>query len=155
MQETIDISSDRRAKMKCVSGEDRRRGRIVGGFWHHPVMAATADDYAWFEECFPDLAEGYCLTLVRGLSPPQVLARLGARTDGPLVTGVDGLGALGLSTADEQLIAVTEAGGDWALAVEANGHLGVTEDAIVPLSAGTRLVSHFCNVNAVDRLCCV
>ncbi|MFD0852608.1 DUF6461 domain-containing protein, partial [Actinomadura adrarensis] len=62
---------------------------------------------------------------------------------------------LGLSASDEQLVAVTEAGGDWALAVEANGYLGVTEDAIVPLSAGTRLVSHFCNVNALDRFCWV
>jgi hypothetical protein len=40
---------------------------------------------------------------------------------------------------------------DWVLAVEPNGFLGVTEQIIVPLSAGTRLVSHFRNVNAVDR----
>ncbi|WP_231509534.1 DUF6461 domain-containing protein [Streptosporangium roseum] len=33
--------------------------------------------------------------------------------------------------------------GDWVLMVEANGLLGVTEEIIMPLSAGTRLVSHF------------
>jgi hypothetical protein len=37
------------------------------------------------------------------------------------------------------------------LAVEPNGYLGVTEAAVVPLSFGTRLVSHFRNVNAVDH----
>ncbi|WP_311922350.1 DUF6461 domain-containing protein [Microbispora sp. H10836] len=33
--------------------------------------------------------------------------------------------------------------GDWVLLVEAHGGLGVTEEIIMPLSAGTRLVSHF------------
>ncbi|GAA2457168.1 hypothetical protein GCM10010191_91090 [Actinomadura vinacea] len=136
----------------------------VSDIWQHPVMAATAADYAWFEERFPDLAEAYCLTLVRGLSPPQVLARLGARTNGPHVTGIERLPALDLPAA-EQLIAVTliedvqtgtgTAGTGpprrWALAVEPNGRLGVTEEAIVPLSAGTRLVSHFSDINAIDR----
>ncbi|WP_395111067.1 DUF6461 domain-containing protein [Actinomadura sp. SCN-SB] len=109
-------------------------------------MVATAADYAWFERSFPRLAEAYCLTLVCGLSPPQVLARLGARTNGPHVTGIGGLSALDLDTADEQLIAVTVAdggdGGAWALAVEAGGRVGVTEEAVVALSAGTRLVAH-------------
>jgi hypothetical protein len=36
-------------------------------------------------------------------------------------------------------------------AVESNGYLGVTEELLGRLSAGTRLVSHFRNVNAVDR----
>ncbi|XVQ13211.1 DUF6461 domain-containing protein [Spirillospora sp. CA-255316] len=148
----------------------------VSGIWQHPVMAATAADYAWFEESFPDLAEAYCLTLVRGLSPPQVLARLGARTNGPYVTGVERLPALDLRP-DEFLVGVTviedvppapapnvpdgqdvpdghDVSGtarSWALAVEPNGSLGVTEEAIVPLSAGTRLVSHFCDVNGHDQ----
>ncbi|GAA2795331.1 hypothetical protein GCM10020219_078220 [Nonomuraea dietziae] len=33
--------------------------------------------------------------------------------------------------------------GDWVLLVEACSGLGVTEEIIMPLSAGTRLVSHF------------
>ena len=44
------------------------------------------------------------------------------------------------------LIAVTTVpgeGGGWAMGVEFNGFLGVTEELIVPLSAGTRVVSHF------------
>jgi Family of unknown function (DUF6461) len=35
--------------------------------------------------------------------------------------------------------------------VESNGYLGVTEEMLDRLSAGTRLVSHFRDVNAVDR----
>jgi hypothetical protein len=136
----------------------------VSGIWQHPVMAATAADYAWFEESFPGLAEAYCLTLVRGLSPPQVLARLGARTNGPYVTGVGRLPSLDLGR-DEFLVAVTvvenvpdvpDASADarsWALAVEPGGRLGVTEEAIVPLSAGTRLVSHSSGAGGPDRFC--
>ncbi|GLZ07114.1 hypothetical protein Acsp03_45800 [Actinomadura sp. NBRC 104412] len=71
-----------------------------------------------------------------------MLARLGARTNGPHVTGIGGLSALDLDTADEQLIAVTIVDGAWALAVEAGGRVGVTEEAVVALSAGTRLVAH-------------
>lgn len=117
-------------------------------------MVATAADYSWFGERFPELAEAYCLTLVRGLSPPQVLARLGARTNGPRVTGVGGLPVLGLSTPDEQLVAVTVVD-DWALAVESDGGLGVTEEATVPLSAGTRLVSHVAGGKGAGRFCWV
>ena len=130
-------------------------------------MAATAADYAWFEGRFPDLAEAYCLTLVGGLSPPQVLARLGARTNGPHVTGVDRLPVLDLGTDDEQLIGVTavehvppspvlDPAGEprtWALAVEPGGRLGVTDDAIVTLSAGTRLVSHARGTDGRGLLC--
>jgi Family of unknown function (DUF6461) len=46
---------------------------------------------------------------------------------------------------------VSSAGIDWAMGVEVNGFLGVTEDLIVPLSAGTRLVSHSRNIELVDR----
>jgi hypothetical protein len=42
------------------------------------------------------------------------------------------------------------AGADWALGLEVNGSLGVTPEAIVPLSAGTRVVSHHRSVNASD-----
>lgn len=38
------------------------------------------------------------------------------------------------------------------MGMEANGFFGVTKELLSRLSAGTRLVSHFRNVNAVDRL---
>jgi hypothetical protein len=118
-------------------------------------MAPTAADYAWFEEGFAELAEAYCVLLVRGLTPAQVLARLGARTDGPHVTGVDALCRFSYDTHDEhngreQGVGVT-AVGDWALVIEPNGYLSVSGETIVPLSAGTRLVSHGSNVNAAGN----
>ena len=115
-------------------------------------MTATAADYTWFSQRFPDLAEAFCLTLVEGLTPVEVLHRLAAREQVRL-TGVDQLlePAYGAWEAHEALfLGVTEVDG-WALVVEPNGYLGVTEDAVVPLSVGTRLVSHFRNVNAVDH----
>lgn len=122
------------------------------------AMTATAADYTWFEDRFPDLAEAYCLTLVRGLTPEEFLARLGAQAE---------IAPRMLNEFYEPTFEVWEEhqgkvlfigatsvpgeGGDWVLAVEVNGYLGVTEAAMVPLSAGTRVVSHYCNVNAVDR----
>ncbi|MEU0115024.1 DUF6461 domain-containing protein [Streptomyces bobili] len=32
-------------------------------------MTATTADYTWFEDSFPELAQAYCFTLVRGLAP--------------------------------------------------------------------------------------
>jgi hypothetical protein len=124
-------------------------------------MAATAADYAWVAgEGF----EAYCLTLARGLAPAEFLARLGARPEAPR-TGITALYVPSFDVwADNEQIAAGQPfslfigvtavpgdGGDWALGVEINGYLGVTPHAIVPLSAGTRLVSHYRNVNAGDR----
>jgi hypothetical protein len=47
--------------------------------------------------------------------------------------------------------AVPGDGGDWALGFEFNGYLGVTEELIVPLSAGTRVVSHYSSVAGPDQ----
>ena len=115
-------------------------------------MSATAADYAWFEERPGGLSEAYCLTLARGLTPAQFLARLNARPDVPR-TGVGELFEPSMDMWDEVpekelLVGVTTVpgdGGDWALAVEVNGYLGATPEVIVPLSAGTRVVSHYAN----------
>jgi Family of unknown function (DUF6461) len=117
----------------------------------------TAADYAWFEDRPAGLAEAYCLTLAQGLPPAGFLARVAARP-GPTLTGAAALFAPSMLLWDEHpekgmLIGVTTVpgdGGDWALAVEANGYLGVTEEIIVPLSAGTRVISHYYS-NGVDR----
>lgn len=121
-------------------------------------MAATFADYDWFDQRPAGLSEAYCLTLVRGLRPAEFLARIGAEPAAEC-TGIDPVAELCWAQWDEtdgrtQLIAVTTVpgpGGDWALGVEVNGYLGVSEELIVPLSAGTRVVSHYRNVNAVDR----
>lgn len=115
-------------------------------------MMKTGADYAWFQNDYPDLAEAYCFTLVRGLSPAEVVSRLGGHPEAPL----RGMAALvdaafarfGFTAAHRQLVGMT-AVGTWTLLVEPNGFLGVTEERALPASAGTSWISHFVNVNAV------
>lgn len=117
-------------------------------------MTAHATDYRWFSEAFPGLREAYCLTLVEGVSPEELLRRAGAGPAGHH-TGASELVEAAYDVWDEYdgdrlFIAATPLGG-WALAVEPNGYLGITAPVLAALSAGTRLVSHFRNVNAVDH----
>ncbi|GAA1009728.1 hypothetical protein Aple_022140 [Acrocarpospora pleiomorpha] len=99
-------------------------------------MIATPDDYSWFSrERFPGLADAYCFTYVRGLTPEELMTRLGVRVEDCSRMTLDEL----IRRQTFGAVAV----GDWVLLVEAHGGLGVTEEIIMPLSAGTRLVSHF------------
>ncbi|MET8983122.1 DUF6461 domain-containing protein [Streptomyces sp. NPDC004539] len=116
-------------------------------------MTTTATAYTWFEERFPDLAEAYCFTLVHDLSPADLLHRLGG-TNEPALTGADEFVEAAFEFSDRydgkrQLVAMTTVG-SWTLMIEANGYLGVTEERALDASAGTRWVSHFVNVNALD-----
>ncbi|MEV7510379.1 DUF6461 domain-containing protein [Streptomyces sp. NPDC091201] len=115
-------------------------------------MTKTGADYAWFENDFPDIAEAYCFTLVRGLSPAELTARLEGRPEAPL-RGIDAVvdaafAQYGLGDGERQLVAMTTVG-EWTLLIEPNGYLGVTEDRVLPASAGAHWVSHFVNINAV------
>ncbi|WP_432862196.1 DUF6461 domain-containing protein [Microbispora rosea] len=107
-------------------------------------MIAIPDDYSWFSpERFPGLADAYCITYVRGLTPEELMTRLGVRTEDCSRVTLDEL----IRWRTLGAVAV----GDWVLLVEANGGLGVTEEIIMPLSAGTRLVSHFyLDVDSMD-----
>ncbi|GAA2308052.1 hypothetical protein GCM10010149_67620 [Nonomuraea roseoviolacea subsp. roseoviolacea] len=99
-------------------------------------MIATSDDYSWLSrERFPGLADAYCFTYVRGLTPEEVVTRLGVRVEECSRVTLDEL----IRRQTFGAVAVA----DWVLLVEAYGGLGVTEEIIMPLSAGTRLVSHF------------
>ncbi|MEV1201752.1 DUF6461 domain-containing protein [Microbispora rosea] len=107
-------------------------------------MIAIPDDYSWFSpERFPGLADAYCFTYVRGLTPEELMTRLGVRTEDCSRVTLDEL----IRWRTLGAVAI----GDWVLLVEANGGLGVTEEIIMPLSAGTRLVSHFyLDVDSMD-----
>jgi hypothetical protein len=121
-------------------------------------VTATATDYAWFDDRPDGLSEAYCLTLARGLTAEEFLTRARARPDRRR-TGVAALFEPSMALWDHYpeaglLIGVTTApgnGGNWALGVEVNGVLGVTEEVIVPLAAGTTVVTHFRNANATDH----
>ena len=122
-------------------------------------MIATAADYAWFAGRPAGLSEAYCLTFARGLSTADFLGRLGARPEA-VRTGIQSLSALSMDLwsgdtgGSSLLIGVTPVPGNagaWALGVEVNGFLGATESVIVPLSAGTTVVSVYRNFNAGNR----
>jgi hypothetical protein len=118
-------------------------------------VVSTYVDYLWFEERFPHLAEAYCVTLVGDETSPGLLDRFGVVGDRVDRVGVGELvdrsyAVWDAHQGDVQLVAATSVG-QWALAVEVNGCLGVTEELFGRLSAGSRLVSHFRNVNAADR----
>jgi len=112
------------------------------------VMAANAHTYSWFNTLFPGLARAYCFTLVRGLSPEQVLRRLGSAEPVREITGVDAL----MAAAAPGFIAATHAG-NWTLAVEPGGSLGTTQSVMLPLAATTRVVSHSRDKSAAGQFC--
>lgn len=124
-------------------------------------MIANAADYAWFTygrftyDEYTDLREAYCFTLVRGLTPEQVMTRTGAQVGSFPLMGLKELIKTAVSDPGRPhsgyghffgVVAV----GDWAFIVEPNGFMGVSPDIAGRLSAGTRLVAHFRNVNGVE-----
>ncbi|MDF2704581.1 DUF6461 domain-containing protein [Nonomuraea muscovyensis] len=114
-------------------------------------MIATPGDYAWFSyERFPELAEAYCFTYVRGLAPEQLVVRLGGQPeDFTPMTLEEVIETRHRSSYDIAFLGATTIGG-WVFIVEPNGGLGVDERIITSLSAGTRLVSHFRDVEGVE-----
>ncbi len=143
-------------------------GRSVGRACHPRRVTATADDYLWFFDRFPALGEAYCLTLVSGLGPGDVVERLGATSDELVARCAEWLDDVphGMSLDDLGEAAMAGPGeygmwdghffgaaalGDWCLIVEPNDSMGVDAAIAGPLSEGRRLVSHFRNVNAVKR----
>ena len=102
--------------------------------------AASADDYWWFA-LEPDLTKGFCFTWVKGLTPQQVLDRLGGKelervTWQQLVGSGDGESG----PSDRYFIGVARVEG-WSLIVEDNGDLGVTDAIVRPLSKDTTVIA--------------
>lgn len=116
---------------------------------------AEADDpassYAWIDDWDP-VSIGFCLTLIEALDPRRALE---------LMVGDPPLGPVSASEAREWAIEQTvpayataiEASriGDWAITIELNGFLSTLDDVIERVTAGTRAVVIFRNVNAVMR----
>ncbi|MEU6144862.1 DUF6461 domain-containing protein [Streptomyces sp. NPDC047081] len=113
----------------------------------------TAADYGWLKERYEFLMEAYCMTLVQGLAPEELLRRLGAEPRGRIV-GVDGLSEPSYAGREpSRLFVGCAVVGNWSLMAEFNGYLGVTNAVMLPVSRGRTVVSHFLNVNAVDHFC--
>ncbi|MFC8229524.1 DUF6461 domain-containing protein [Streptomyces sp. NPDC057287] len=113
--------------------------------------ASTATDYGWLEEQYPHFMEAYCITLVQGLTPGELLGALGAEP-GERITGVAELSGPTYEAwdSDGQFVGISPVG-EWSLMVEYNGFLGTETRAMLPLSRDRTVVSHFRNVNAVDH----
>ncbi|MER5212777.1 DUF6461 domain-containing protein [Streptomyces sp. NPDC002838] len=117
------------------------------------TATTTAADYAWLEERYAHLMVAFCVTLVRGLTAEELLQRLGAEPE-VRVTGVEPLSEPSYDVREPyRLFVGATSVGDWSLMVEFNGHLGVTNQAMLPVSRGRTVVSHYRNVNAVDHFC--
>ncbi|MFF4245882.1 DUF6461 domain-containing protein [Streptomyces sp. NPDC001822] len=115
---------------------------------------ATADNYRWLEKDFARLAEAYCITLVRGITPVDVLKALKAEVQGRGI-GVGTLDEHAYETAQVRegthgYLGVAPLHG-WSVMVEPNGYIGTLDGVLSHLSAGRTVVSHFRNVNAVDH----
>lgn len=122
------------------------------------MTTATAADYGWIRSSTSlfgyALEVGYTLTLVRGLSPEQVLAVVGAEPR----EACDGLHELidehtevldAHEYSPESFLAgaftIPGEGGDWTLVLEFGGDVGTRPRFMRALSAGTRAVSHTSN----------
>ncbi|MCS0603556.1 DUF6461 domain-containing protein [Streptomyces sp. LP11] len=114
---------------------------------------STADDYAWLSDQYEDLMDAYCVTLVNRITPEELLESLGAETR-VRIAGVAGLCEPSFDVPDDHKMFVGVAPlGEWSLMVEYNGYLGITGQAMLPISSGRTVVSHFYNVNGVNRFC--
>ncbi|MFE2545530.1 DUF6461 domain-containing protein [Actinacidiphila glaucinigra] len=118
------------------------------------MTSPTAEDYRWFEADFARLAEAYCVTLVHGIAPAEVLRVLRAEVRGHC-TGAGTLDDHAYEAAlvhqgSHGYIGVAALDG-WSVMLEPNGYIGTLGGALAPLSVGRTVVSHFRNVNAVDH----
>jgi hypothetical protein len=112
---------------------------------------AVADDYGWFHDRYGDL-ETCCFTLVKDLSPEQLLAAL--KIEPRLrITGVDGLrqpSQREMIEHDRLLVGAAPVG-RWTLMVEVGGFVGSIDEAMRPVSKGRTVVS---NQRGISGACC-
>lgn len=122
------------------------------------MTSATAADYSWIRSSGSPfqyaLDLGYTLTLVRGVSPDELLRLADAEPRG-VCAGLAELIEQHQELLDESedwpesfltgAFTVQGEGGDWTLALEFGGDLGTRPGFMAALSAGTRAVSHSSN----------
>ncbi|WP_392892731.1 DUF6461 domain-containing protein [Streptomyces sp. LN699] len=122
------------------------------------MTSPSAADYGWIRSASSvfnyALEIGYTMTLVRGVSPAELLRTAGADPRDTCV-GIDefirehGEIMFGYASWPESFLAgafeVPGEGGSWALALEFGGDLGTRSSIMEALSAGTRAVSHSSN----------
>lgn len=131
---------------------------VAGRLWR--MTSVTAQDYAWIRSSpvFRTALEGgYGLTLVRGVSPSDVLRAIGAEPQGTC-TGVDALIEQHMDQRDatdyrdDSFIAgaftVPGTDGNWTLVLQFDGGVGMRPRFLEALSADGRAVAHSTNGGA-------
>jgi hypothetical protein len=113
--------------------------------WAARATPAVATDYTWLVEDPKFSGLGFCLTWLRGVTPAEFARRLGARAG-----QVHPWDSLPEPDEDDALLAITDTG-DWSLLVEYNGFVAIEDELMQSLSAGTRLISNYCNVESDSR----
>jgi hypothetical protein len=113
------------------------------------VRTPTAADYAWIEHN-DQLTPGFCLTWVAGLSPHQVIQRLGGKLlhhdNQPPTAGMKAVTA----AKGQAVIGVLQLP-NWSLIVEGDGRLGVTQERLTALSKETTIISSRRDAEYVGR----
>ncbi|MFG2873816.1 DUF6461 domain-containing protein [Streptomyces sp. NPDC048337] len=124
----------------------------------HGMTSATAADYGWIRSSTSPfryaLEAGYTLTLVRGVSPAELFRIAGAEPGDPC-HGLEELIEQHSELLDDSgdwpesfltgAFTVPGSDGQWTLALEFGGELGMRESLMEALSSGTRAVSHSSN----------
>jgi len=109
----------------------------------------TEADYAWIEN-WEARELGFCVALVRGRTPADVLSRLVSDPPTGIVSVEEARRWAEAQTLPDYGTTI-EAGtvGDWAVAVELNGYRATLEPVLRSISEDTVAIVVFCNVNAV------
>ncbi|NDU72088.1 hypothetical protein GWI34_05535 [Actinomadura sp. DSM 109109] len=122
-------------------------------------MTTFAADYSWVPEFRRGhLVNGYCLTLIRGISAREFLERVGAEVDGEY-EGFDAFNDADSDFQDDQ-----EFWGDrffigaapapeigWTFALEINGGIESQTDALAYASRGTSVITHSAGAAAMNH----
>lgn len=105
----------------------------------------------WFESEFADLADAYCIALIEGRTPNDILRSLGGQPE-TTIQGIDNtLDAAYDATGQYTGYLALTTLGSWTLSIEPNGFICSLDDTANALSEGTRFVSHQMNINRVSR----
>ncbi len=109
----------------------------------------SAEDYGWVDDS--PLGDGFSLTWVKDVAPDDVVRRLDGRTIrqvdwNTLTSGDIGEGLPGHAF----WLAITTAG-TWSMFMDLTYSFGISDDALLPLSRGTTVISHFQNVELDDQ----
>ena len=109
------------------------------------MAASETDAFGWIRSTV--LRDGACVTLVAPADADRVAQGFGGNLEGARRTS---LAEIGVPSVDEPVAAIRDLG-SWLLVVEVNGWQGSRPEVLRRVSAGSRAVSAYWNVNGTTR----